>query len=392
MNIGIFTDTYYPEINGVANSVYQLKNELEKRGHQVYVFTASNPDITQKEHHVYRMKSVPFFLMKDRRVSFYVTKMWYQTVAGLHLDIIHTQTEFVMGHMGRKLARKFGIPLVHTYHTIYEDYTHYLRVPGNEKLKGLIRLFSKSCCEKADQVIVPTEKVKELLDSYGVRRPVFVQPTGICLSKFGYVNWNLVTKIRSQYGLTEKHHILLSIGRISQEKNLKEIITFAGRMARKDPDLRLFIVGDGPERENLQDFVREENLTECVIFAGEVPWDKIQNYYAAGDVFVSGSTSETQGLTYAEALACGKPLLVRQDDCLAGILCPGRNGYAYRNEQEFEEGYRNLFEREEYLAMRDAARRSIVHLSSQEFGAGVEKIYINLCHTHGMYTGKQKKA
>ena len=118
MRIGIFTDTYYPEINGVANSVFQLKKELEDRGNEVYVFTVSNPMATETENHVYRMVSIECPLLRERRISYALFYQWFQIIKELKLDIIHTQTEFMVGHIGRKAARKLHIPLIHTYHTI----------------------------------------------------------------------------------------------------------------------------------------------------------------------------------------------------------------------------------------------------------------------------------
>ncbi len=378
MRIGLFTDTYYPEVNGVANSVFQLKKELEDRGHQVYVFTVSNPAVKEKEKHVYRMKSIACPLLKERRMSCSVFRHWFQVIRDLHLDIIHTQTEFTVGHIGRRAARKLRIPLVHTYHTIYEDYTHYLKIPGNEKLKGVIRSMSCVCCDHADEVIVPTDKVKSLLLSYGVQRPILVQPTGIQLSKFGMADWKEVIKLKEKYQIESKHHVLVSIGRLSREKNLQEIIGFMSRLKEFDPLVRLLIVGDGPERGNLEELVREKKLTSYVFFTGEADWKEIQNYYAAGDVFTCASTSETQGLTYAEALACGKPILVRKDDCLNNLLQDSKNGYCYQNENDFVERYQKLFQNERCKRMSLEVKESVENMSAKVFGKNMEQIYSNL--------------
>ena len=374
MRVGLFTDTYYPEANGVATSVYQLKKELEARGHQVYVFTVSNPAQKEKETHVYRMRSLPCILLKDRRVSCAFATKWYRIIGALHLDIIHTQTEFFVGHIGRRAAEKFHIPVVHTYHTLYEDYTHYLKIPGNAKLKGIIRKWSRICLNRADRIVVPTEKVRNIVQGYGVKKEITVQPTGIQLGKFGMVDWNEVTALKQRYGIKPEQHVLLSIGRLSQEKNIAEIMRFLKVVAAVDKDVRLLIVGDGPERENLEQIVQESEIASYVAFTGEVPWSQIQNYYALGDVFVSGSVSETQGLTYAEALASGKPLLVRKDDCLNGLLETGVNGYAYENEMEFLAGYRKLFDAQTAIE-ETQVRASVQKLSSKVFGEHIEQIY-----------------
>ena len=339
MNIGIFTDTYYPEVNGVANSVYQLKHGLERRGHKVYIFTVSNPDMENiVENNVIRIVSLPFLFLKERRVAAPIARAWRRKIESFHLDIIHTQTEFGMGHLGRKAAEYLGIPHVHTYHTIYEDYTHYLKVPGNEKLKGLVRSFTRHCCEHADAVIVPTEKVRTLLDTYQIQTPKCVIPTGINLTKFMQPDMTKVAGLKLQYHLENKH-VLVYIGRISKEKNLLEVLELFEKVSQMDAQAVLLIAGDGPEAEVLKEWCTAHMMNEKIIFTGMVPWDDIQNYYALGDVFVSASNSETQGLTYAEALAAGVPLLVRSDECLESVLQEKVNGVAFENEAEFIDGY-----------------------------------------------------
>lgn len=381
MRIGLFTDTYYPEINGVATSVYQLKKELELLGHEVYVFTVSNPKQKEKETHVFRMPSIPFVLLKERRVSCAFTKKWYQKIKELHLDMIHTQTEFIVGHMGRKAAEKYHIPLVHTYHTLYEDYTHYLKIPGNERLKGMVRILSRICLNRADVVVVPTKKVEKIVRGYGVKKEIVVQPTGIQLEKFRKIDWKEVAILKKRYGITPKQHVLFSIGRLSQEKNIVEILHYLKSVIAIDKNVRFLIVGDGPERVNLEQLVQEEEITPYVIFTGEVPWSKIQNYYAMGNIFVSASISETQGLTYAESLAVGKPLLVRRDDCLHDLLQEGVNGYAYEKKEDFLKGYQKLFELQEIYAQAQI-RESVKKLSAKVFGKNIQAIYLNVAQKY----------
>ena len=189
MNIGLFTETYYPEINGVAASVYVLREELEKQGHNVYVFTTTSPGAPKNEKNVYRVHSLPCILISDRRVGLLYQRKIAAVIKKLNLDIIHTNTEFSLGIFGRIMARELKIPIVHTYHTIYEDYTHYVTkgvLPDN-KAKKAVRAFSKVCCNTVDEVIVPTEKVKELLRDYRVKRHKLfhLELTWISLMKAG---------------------------------------------------------------------------------------------------------------------------------------------------------------------------------------------------------------
>lgn len=388
MNIGIFTDTYYPEINGVANSAFQLKKELENKGHNVYAFTVSNPEADKDEKNVFRMKSKAFFLLKERRVCYDLFSRWMPIIDSLQLDLIHTQTEFTVGHIGRRAARFLDIPLIHTYHTIYEDYTHYFKIPGNENLKGAVRSFSRICCDHADEVIVPTGKVKKLLEKYGVKNKIDILPTGIDLNKFAFVSEKEVMELRKSLNLQDENHVLISMGRLSQEKNLYQLIDYVHKVIRQDRNARLVVVGDGPEREGLEAYTVQLGIEDYVRFTGEVKWKQIQNYYALGDVFVCNSSSETQGLTYIEALASGKPILVRKDECLDDYLVQGENGYSYTNAEEFEYYYDALFCCKGYLKMSEAARESAYNMSSAAFGDGMEIIYTDLIEQKNAGTEK----
>lgn len=380
MNIGIFTDTYYPEVNGVANSAYELKKGLENRGHRVYIFTVTNPQVKRNsENNVFRIPSVPFIFMRERRLGYPVFRLVKRRIKKLGLDVIHTQTEFSMGHLGRKMAEYLNIPHIHTYHTIYEDYTHYLKLPGNTGFKSVIRHFSRHCCENADAVIVPTEKVEKLLRTYRVDKRIEVIPSGINLKKFTLPDENKVQQLKKQYAIADKR-VLIYIGRISQEKNIAQIIDYFARLAKTDEKAVLMIVGDGPEMSALKKQSGYYGLDDRIIFTGMVAWNEIENYYALGDIFVSASTSETQGLTYAEALASGLPLLVRADDCLNNILTTGVNGVGFKDYDGFADGFALLIQNKDSAEYKEKIRSSILSLAGDEFAKKVEKAYIGILH------------
>lgn len=376
MNIGIFTDTYYPEINGVANSTYELKKGLEMLGHTVYIFTVSNPASPIKdEAGVYRIASVPFPALKERRIGCTLPKAWKRKIRKFHLDIIHTQTEFMVGHLGRKLADWLKIPHIHTYHTVYEDYLSYLHMPDRRCFRRVVRRFSRLCCNRADDIIVPTEKVRELLRQYGVSKEVHVIPSGISLDKFTVPEEKRVLELRSQVGIPKDRLVLLYVGRLSTEKNISELLGLIHKMENRGK-LMLLLVGDGPERSALECQVKELGLETCVIFAGMVPFDKIENYYALGDIFVSASTSETQGLTYIEALATGMPLLVRRDAALNGVLLEYENGVSYEDEKMFQDGLHYLATYQGEHMRRKTIRESVSRLGTARFARQVELLYL----------------
>jgi 1,2-diacylglycerol 3-alpha-glucosyltransferase len=379
MNIGLFSETYYPEINGVATSVYTLKNELEKRGHNVYVFTTTTPGSPEYEYNVFRVPSVPFILITERRVGLFYQPKLAHIIKKLNLDIIHTHTEFSLGIFGRIMAKELRLPVVHTYHTIYEDYTHYLtRFKALDKrAKSFARTYTKVACNTVEQVVVPTEKTKDLLMTYRVYKDITVVPTGIDLHKFDRNKYPVedIEELRKQYGIKPEEKILIYIGRVSQEKNIEEIIQAMPEYMKTRDNVRVVIVGSGPALEGLEELVKQLGLENRFVFTGAQPWDNIGLYYQLGNVFISASKSETQGLTYIEAMASGLPVVAREDKCLEDILEEGYNGYSFKDMQEFYHGLDQVLFLDRKTDYNGNATQKVLKYSTQEFASHMEKVY-----------------
>lgn len=379
MNVGLFTETYYPEINGVATSVYMLKNELEKRGHNVYVFTTTTPGAPEHEYNVFRVPSMPFIFITERRVGLFYQPKLAHVIKKLNLDIIHTQTEFSLGIFGRIMAKELRVPIVHTYHTIYEDYTHYLtRFKAlDRRAKAFARTYSKVCCNTVEQVIVPTEKTKELLMTYSVHKDISVIPTGIDLSKFNRSNYpdEKIRCLKEDYGIKPEEKVLIYIGRVSQEKNIEEIVSAMPDYMKTRENVKFVIVGSGPALENLKNLVKQYKLDNRFVFTGAQPWDSIGLFYRLGDVFVSASKSETQGLTYIEAMASGLPVVAREDKCLEDILEQGKNGYSFTDREGLFNGLDQVLFQDKQTDYSGNAVAKVQKYSTQEFALQVEKVY-----------------
>lgn len=337
MKIGLFTDTYYPQVNGVATSVQILKKNLEILGHEVYLFTTTDPKSVKEEAHVYRVASIPF--VSSRRVGMFYHLGLAKFIRELGLDLIHTHTEFSLGIFGRTMAKELNIPLLHTYHTIYEQYTHYIiNMSVLESIaKSTARKISAHFCNSVDRVVVPTDKVKDLLVSYGVNKDISIIPTGIEFNKFSKHNYNsdTILKLRSDLGIGANDKVILYIGRISEEKSIDEILIAMKSFFKGRPDAKFLLVGDGPSKDNLEDMAKKLGIYGQTIFAGEKSFNEIDQYYQLGDVFVSASQSETQGITYIEAVASGIPVVAKTDRCLDGVIQNGINGYTYQSMAEF---------------------------------------------------------
>jgi len=333
MKIGIFSDTYLPQINGVTVSIVTLKAQLETMGHEVFIFTSTDPNAPKSEQNIYRIPSIAF--RTHYRLGFFVSPQLVNLIRKLSLDVIHTQTEFSLGILGRVIARTLSIPLVHTMHTHYEHYLHYLGKLSrfSRAATGAITKYTASFCNSARHVIAPSAKTCDILISYGVRKNISVVPTGIDLAAFRAARGEdeKIADLRAQLNIAEHEKVIVNVGRMSKEKNLDEILRAMVTYLPSNPDVKLLLVGAGAEREALEDFVNDANLGSQVIFAGAQPHNMVPLYYALGDVFISASQSETQGLTYIEALAAGLPVIAKSDSCLLGVLYDDENGYSFIN-------------------------------------------------------------
>lgn len=385
MNIGLFTDTYYPELNGVANSVYLLKKELEKKGHNVYVITTKTPGAPADEKGVFRVPSKACSFVPERRIGLVYHPKIAMKIHKMKLDIIHTNTEFAIGMFGRIMAKELFVPVVHTYHTIYEDYTHYIKkyISKEDRAKKLAQLYSKFSVRGAEELIVPTEKVAELMRGYGVKPDINIIPTGIDLSRFGTRDTaEQKNKLKKTLGIPKGNKVILYLGRVSQEKNIDEIMEYLDRYMNHHDNVTFLVIGDGPYKSTLEKNAKLMKHRKQMIFAGAKPWDEITHYYQIADVFVSASTSETQGLTYIEALSSGVPVVARKDECLEGVLLQGENGYAFVDEETFVFGLNQVLWNEKQINYAKNAMDSVEKFSTEKFAARVENIYYHVTKTH----------
>lgn len=385
MNIGLFTDTYYPELNGVANSVYLLKKELEKKGHNVYVITTKTPDAPANEKGVFRVPSKACSFVPERRIGLFYHPKIAMKIHKMKLDIIHTNTEFAIGMFGRIMAHELFVPVVHTYHTIYEDYTHYIKkyISSEKRAKAFVKMFSKFSVRGAEELIVPTEKVANLMRHYGVKPDINVIPTGIDLSHFEVRDTAMQrNKLKAALGIPKDNKVVLYLGRVSDEKNIDEVMLYLNHYMDTNPDVTFLVVGDGPQRGTLERQAKALKHRKQIIFAGAKPWDEITHYYQVADVFVSGSTSETQGLTYIEALASGLPVVARRDPCLDGVLFEGKNGYEFLDEDSFVKGMDKVLRNPQGIDYSKNAMASAEPFSTQQFADKVENIYFHVIKTH----------
>ena len=383
MRVLITTDWYKPVVNGVVTSVVNLREELIRQGNEVKILTLSPDQRSYVDDEVYYIQSADAGkIYPHARFSICLWHPFFRLLANWKPDVIHSQCEFSTFLYAHTIARMTQAPIVHTYHTIYEDYTHYFS-PSEAVGKTLVRKFSRCVLNHTDLVIAPTKKVERLLAEYEVEAPVETIPTGISLERFDRTMDHEERKqFRNSLGIGPEERVLVILGRLAQEKNVEEILGFLCR--RKN--LRCLIVGGGPYREVLEARVRELELDGRVIFTGMVPPEETGRYYRAGDIFVSASNSETQGLTYVEALACGLPAICRKDDCLEGVIENGYNGWQYETEEEFWQAADRLLNSEaEYARVSANASRSAQMFSKEIFAQRAEQAYRRAIFCHRFF-------
>lgn len=376
MNIGLFTDTYFPQVSGVATSIKTLRDELIAQGHHVYIFTSSDPRATDSpEDGIYRFPSVPFVSFKDRRIAFTGWLKVLRIARKLDLDIVHNQTEFSLGVMGKMVAKELGIPCIHTYHTMYQDYLHYIangRVLKPKDVARLAHLYLKNMAG----VIAPSERVLDTLESYHVESPIRVIPTGVNLRVYRLRDTpEQKLSMRQKYGYDRDTPVLLSLSRLAFEKNIQELIASMPDVLAKEPTAQLLIVGDGPARQSLERQVREMNLRDHVTFAGQISNDEVPHYYQIADVFVSASDSESQGLTYDESLASDVPIVVRRSEYTDQLIDDPGIGMSFQKRADLVKGILHYIQNPPVEETKAKREQKLHDISAEVFGRRVVEFY-----------------
>lgn len=383
MRIGIFTDTYTPFINGVTTSVLMLKRSLEKKGHVVYVVTVNDENLhykTDENGTVLRIPGVPIGIYDYRLTGIYPLKA-INTIRKWNLDIIHSQTEFGVGTFARILSKQLNIPLVHTYHTMYEDYVHYItKGYFNKSSKKIVEYLTLFYCDKTiSELVVPTKKAYELFkEKYKVDRNVYIVPTGIEVERF-YIENNLnldISEKRKELGIEKDDFVILFVGRIASEKNIEFLLNSMKSLVESSKKIKLLVVGDGPDLNNYKNYCVKNNIEKNVIFTGKVPWENIGDYYLIADVFATASHTETQGLTVIEAMAASLPVLAIKDESFTGTVINNLNGVIFRNRKEYKKGVLTLFgDRNLLEKLSKQARLSAEVHSSKYFAEHILDVY-----------------
>ena len=346
MRIGLFTDQYYPFVSGVVTSIKMLYDGLTNLGHECYIVTSMAEDkikdLEKQRKNVINIygRPYPFKDLRDYRYTFSHRK-YLKTIKNLNLDIIHVHTEYNISKLAILAHKKLHIPMVHTLHTLWSDYFKYVSPFFDKHFhklmeKYLRKLFTGPVSKNSIIDIVPTKKVYDQSLKYGLNSDIRIIPTGIDLDKFNPKHFTnqQINDLKNKLGIKPNQFVFLYIGRASKEKNIITLLNSYAKACKGNFDTVFVLVGGGPQLEELKEYCKELQIDNQVIFTNTIPREKLPIYYQLGDIFVNASQSETQGLTYIEALGSSIPLLVQKDDCIKDVVENYYNGIYFEGEDD----------------------------------------------------------
>ncbi len=326
MRVLMVSDVYFPRVNGVSTSIETFRRTLDGQGIEVRLVVPRYGNEAE-EPGVVRVAGWP--VPGDREDRLVGWRAMHRAVlaAARGCDLIHIQTPFVAHYAGLAAGRALGLPVLATYHTLFEEYLqHYARFLPAGWLRGQARRFSRRQCNQLDAVIVPSTAMRQRLESYGVTTPMHVLPTGIPLAQFARGDG---LAFRTRHDIAPDRPVALYVGRVAHEKNIGFLLDALRQARQLCPDALLVIAGEGPAMGDLQARVETLGLQDAVRFIGYLDRQQaLPDCYAAADVFVFASRTETQGLVLLEAMAAGLPVIALAEMGTVDILAPGRGAFS----------------------------------------------------------------
>lgn len=341
MRIAIFANNYLPNPYGVTQSIESFRRQFEKLGHEVFIFAPAWKGYADENPNVFRYPSIDIeFKFKFPLAVPYSRKM-DKVIAGLDLDIIHSQHPNLLGSAAMKWARKKKIPLVFTWHTLYDQYAHFAVIIPEKLAAWWAIRNAKNYANKADCVITPTESVKEIIKNWGVtNKNIEAVSSGVEEEIYQNADRQVV---RNKFGVKDDEILLLLVSRLTAEKNIEFLLRSAVKVLKNSKNIKFLVAGDGYLVSRLKLTAKENDLEERIIFEGIVDKKEIKNYYAAGDIFIYASKSETQGMIVSEAMYAGLPIVAVRATGICDLVEDNVNGFLVsEKEDEFAEAVTKL--------------------------------------------------
>ncbi len=328
MNIAMFTNTYLPHVGGVAQSVDRFSTVMRHRGHDVFVVAPTYDHAMEDQPYIHRVTALQNFDGSDFSVALPVDFDLANNIDAFQPDVLHAHHPFLLGNTAARYASSRSLPLVFTYHTMYEHYTHYVPVEL-DAFKDYVVQMAKGFANFCDAVIAPSQSTAEVLKQRGVNRPIYVAPTGVDIDDYADGDGR---HAREQLGIPEHASLIGTVGRLAPEKNLPFLAEAIAKALQANKHAWALMVGDGPSRKPMQKIFADTDVNDRVIFAGVLKDQNLCDAYHAMDVFAFASKTETQGMVLVEALSTGCPVVALDAPGAREVIDDGTNGRLVHDE------------------------------------------------------------
>ncbi|MFH1189236.1 MAG: alpha/beta fold hydrolase [Candidatus Omnitrophota bacterium] len=352
----MMSNTYFPIVGGLEQSVYSFSEEFRRLGHEVLIVTPTFQGMPTEEPGVIRIPAFQKFSGTIFSVNFPYSRLLTKLMKEFSPDIAHSHCPFFMGDFALRLSRQHAIPLIFTYHCMFEQYVHDWPVQ-NEGVKRFIVKLAAGYANMVDRVIVPTESVQEILLKRGVKTTIAVVPTGVDVARFSKGDGK---GFRRQNQIPLEAKVIGHAGRLAPEKNLDFLINCMIEALKKDPGAHALIVGKGPAENMIQGAFKEAGLEDRLHLAGVLHYQQLVDAYFAMDLFAFASLSETQGIVLIEAMAAGIPVVALDAPGARDVVEDRKNGRLLNemDQQSYSEALLSVLHSspEESKIMKQAAR------------------------------------
>lgn len=381
MRVAIFTETFLPDVNGVATHVKILADGLKKLGHEVLVVTAdAGVNKNSIEDGVLHCPAITAKHIYNYSLSSPVSFPRLQIIKKFKPDIIHIHNEFGIGLSGAWIAKLLKVPYVYTLHTVYDDYIHYIaKRPFVPLFKDASHVYFKMLGKQAAAITGPSKKVEDFFKQCGVDKSVYVVANSAELDIFApnLIEMDKAKQFRKDNNIAEDDFVGCFCGRLGKEKSIDVLMKFWQKTITNDMKLKLVIFGGGPEQEQLQKLAEELNISDMIIFTGKIPHNDLPHYYYACNFYITASMSEMHSISMLEAMASGLPVLYINDVSNKSQIKDGINGFIYSDEKEMFEKIKYLqnLSKKDYEQFRKNVRKSVCQAGALDIARNLINIY-----------------
>lgn len=330
MRIAFFTNNYLPNPYGVAASLETFRLGLEKLNQETLVLAPYFPNFKDAKKNIYRYPALDINIKFHFPLAIPYSRKINKILSATSIDIIHSQHPNLLGRAALSWAKKKNIPLIFTWHTLYDRYTNFVPFLPKKLVAWWTIREAVKYANLANRVVIPTESIRPILEVWGVKTAMVAIPTGVEEEEFSNPEREVT---REKLGFGKEEIVLLSLCRLTEEKNIDFLVESMVVALKNNPLTKGLIVGDGYRRKNLEKYVKKEGLEKRIIFAGVVQRENLKNYYAASDIFLQASESETQGMSLTEAMYMGLPIVAIDATGAKSLVEKGVNGFLTQKEE-----------------------------------------------------------